>query len=595
VHFSYYKRPLFILFICYSLFILIYPNFYYKKYNLDEQISVCGKVISYPEEANHFSSKNIKFEFKSSVNKLKFIVYSFDNFTTEDISLMDSVCIDGKVNKPYSSNLPGVFSWSKYLKKRDIYFEIRANKITKISPSPFIFRISNKLRKRMLNLYEVFDKNEKSVLSGIVLGIKTNIDKELKSYFQRSSTAHILVASGGNVAIMALFLNIFLSFFYIGRKARIFIVILMCGFYSLATGLDPPILRAYLMLCLYLIVFFIQRKISPFQILILTAFLILIYDPHLIFDAGFQMSFFAVYGIIIGFSCYKFEIKNKVIGFVYNLFMTSLFAQLALLPVMIFYFNSVSLIGPISNMFIVPLSSAILVSGIIIFIFSFYAPFFNLIAFAAKFMLSLLIKMVCFFGSLKYSAIEVYNLNLFSYFFLIISIFIILHYPLFKFKRKYIYLFVSLLFFFISTKIKSGEFKSNFSKSKNKSGIIYYNGKVSFINPFYLKAEEVDKILSYYGLKDIDFIFITSEIDNRNYKEIIDRYKNAKIFAPLWTDIKADNVVKVWPGDKFENFTVLWKGNRAGYSGFKKESLWYCYENKYLITQNYIKETLSCK
>lgn len=595
---SYYKRPLFIFLVLYFLIYFFYFKFFSKNIEngvaniADRKLLFCGYLKTYPE----YTRGRIRFEFLSDLpsKNERFIVYlkKFDNLP---LSYMDYVCFKGIAKKPNSFSLPGNFNWRGYLANKGIFLEIRADEVIKIRKAGFPYNIASKIRDRIkIFLNKNFeDTDENGVLNGIVLGEKKKISEKLKSKFQDSGSIHLLVASGSNVGfLMGMFSFFFIKILRIYRRKALVLGLGLTAFYVIAAGLDPPLTRAYTMTIFGTFFLIIERKTDLFQILILSAFLILLISPHSIFDPGFQMSFIAVYGIIIGVSLWNryLKVKNTFLLYLIRLFFVTAFAQIALFPLLLTYFHKFSLISFISNMCLVPFSALLMY----LVFFSVFLEKINFLFFILIYLLRLtikvFIKLVYFFGSFKYSAIYLPNFNFWGYLFLVIFLFLLLHYPLFglKNRRVFISLISAFILFVFSFFIPSRDFSVYFFSYKGvKSGVISVSGDLIVLNPCDEKI--INTILSK-GYKKVKAIIITDRLGYN--KEIIDEMakslKVESIYAPLWivTD-KNQNVLKLWPGESKENkdfsIKLIWSDfKEKGCSG-DRGKIKYIIRRKYLI------------
>jgi len=586
---SYYKRPLLIILLLYSILLLCYFQFYSNiKYDLDGKEGIfCGYIKTYPE----YIRNNLKFEFisKSPYNNLKFITYLKKE---EDISYMDCICFEGKTNKPYFYSVPGNFNWTKYLFNKGIFFEIRGEKIISIKKAGFPYNLALKIRNKIMSFIDsYFTGDENGVLNGIVIGYKKNVSDKLKLAFQDSGSMHLLVASGSNVGfLMGMFSFVFIQFLKFRKLKALLFSLIFTAFYVLSAGLDPPLTRAYIMTFIGTFFLLIGRRIDLFQILILSAFIILIFSPHSIFDPGFQMSFSAVYGIVIGFLVYDkyFKIKNKFILYFSKLFFITIFAQIALFPLLIIYFYKFSIISVISNMMLVPFSGFLMYLVFISVVLEKINFVFPILISLLKISISIFIKCVYFFGSFKYSAIYLPNFSLLGWFSIIILIFLLLHYPLLNFKKikvKIIF-FILFLSIILSFYLPSKDFKIYFYNCRGvKSGLLSDSNKLFILNPCDKKI--INSIL-YSGYKRVKAVLIT---DRKAYKkEVLDEISKAlnieKIYIPLWIEKIRGDEIQLWPGEYIKNkdfmLKMVWSGN-VGYSGGDFDRIKYIINNRNIV------------
>ncbi|HZK76681.1 MAG TPA: DNA internalization-related competence protein ComEC/Rec2, partial [Candidatus Kapabacteria bacterium] len=144
------------------------------------------------------------------------------------------------------------------------------------------------------------DKNARGFVEAVVLGDRSDMDKATLDDFTTSGVAYILAVSGFNVAIVSLVVAQLLRIFGIyGFRTRISITMLMVLLYSAIVGFQPSVVRALLMIELYLIALLTERKPDPLNIVMSAAAINLLVRPFDLFDVGFQLSYAGVLGMIL--------------------------------------------------------------------------------------------------------------------------------------------------------------------------------------------------------------------------------------------------------------------------------------------------------
>ncbi|GAB4029046.1 MAG: hypothetical protein Fur0012_02770 [Elusimicrobiota bacterium] len=568
---SYYRRPIVILFSVYCIFLFSRYFFFSQKGQslLYEQDELCGRVLSYAQETRGY----FRFDFSGiyAGEEKKFSAYLKNG---EGLIPMEEICFKANISSPYSSFAAGMLDWREFLAKRGIFLEARGNSFTVKKKAPAVFRLAYAVRKKVLESFENNLGLEKSaVLSGIVIGYKKKMDPLLQDAFSISGTVHILVASGGNVAVVTGFCLAVLRLlgfpFYLSFLAGL----LGSAFYVFVCGMDPPLTRAFFMTLAGSLAFFVQRKKDPFQMLILASFAILLINPRYILDAGFQMSFAAVYGLAAGFGARKFffsKKRPKLISFANTLFFASFFAQLALSPLLIIYFNRISLVGFAANVIAVPLAGLLLPLGLAAVVFC-SVPFLGHILFQlCDFFLSILIKSVFFFSSLPFASIAMPDLSIAGCIALCSLVFLILHWPILPFKRFAIFICLFLMaagllsqFYWINR-----ELKIDFSRDGRKGFFISRCGHLFVVEPWN-SCREIEKAAYSLGFTNLEAAFYAGKPD-ADTALCLKKEMSARIFAPLWHS--GELAQGVWPGEKyFEILRVRGKREPFSYSGRKDE------------------------
>ena len=167
---------------------------------------------------------------------------------------------------------------------------------------------------------QALEKNsdEYDIASGIILGTKNNIDNDLKQAYSSAGAMHILAVSGMQVALFYFVLTFFLSpikKIKYGKYFFLFIILMALWFYAFITGLSASVLRAIIMFSFICVAQTLKKNTNIYNILALSAFILLAYNPFLILDVGFQLSYFAVLGIAIFYKPLNnlFNLKFKII------------------------------------------------------------------------------------------------------------------------------------------------------------------------------------------------------------------------------------------------------------------------------------------
>jgi competence protein ComEC len=587
---SYYKRILFIALVSYILLIISYKAvsvdknpFFQSKSNISlnlplKSAEVEGIVNSYPRA----SGKRFRFNILvSKINgekvKTGIIVYFHKS---NSLNFRDNVLLKGRLGKIYSDSMPGNLNWKEYLKTRGINARMLKPKVEILQEAGFVFRLSRNIHKHILKVFnEEFDRDHSAILSGIVIGEKTNIPKDLKRSFQDSGAIHLLVASGSNVGFMAFLVYFICSLMRLKKGLIYFISIVVCGIYVLSAGLDPPLVRAYIMFMFALAGFLVSRESGVFQGLVMSGFAILVYQPSALFDVGFQMSFIATYGIIAGMASWNKFIKGGVfVKAIMGIFAVSLFAQLGLYPLMAVYFHRISLISAFSNIIFVPFSGILMTLGLMTATFSKIPLIGYLISQTTLYSLKLFKFFVVTLGGFDYSAIFISSPSVFLIIAAYIVIFILLHMPVLGFKNKkmYIALTMALLIFIVGFFIR-----------KNREISIFYQGRYScafFKHPdcglMILNAgiagDKLTRAVLDEGYGEIEILMLSSLSSSymNGLKELSENINIKRILVPFgYCDKKERKLLKSLK-ERGIVIEEMWPEDKKDFSGIKIGPVW---------------------
>ena len=379
--------------------------------------------------------------------------------------------VSGNLFEVRSSKNPMVFDYAKYLSRQQIYHQsyVADAAILEIDTA-WIFTIralAFQMRNKAKDLFQnqITDIQSRAVVVALVLGVKDYLDQELKSAYATSGTMHVLAVSGLHLGIIFLMLGFLLKplrNIYLGRYYYGIGIILGLWLYAFITGLAPSVMRAATMFSILALSEMNHRTSNIYNSIALTAFVLLLIDPNMIYAVSFQLSFIAVTGIVIYFPMFYncWAIKNPVGDYFWALICTSLAAQIATLPITIFYFHQLPTYFLLSNLWVVPSAFVILIVAVVLLVISLFSdPSHLYIGWVLEHLIGFMNVYVIWIEQLPYSKISGLYLHsnevLVSYLILIVCLLA------FK-KRSFIrLLFGLLLIIFWQSIILFTHFKAN--------------------------------------------------------------------------------------------------------------------------------------
>ncbi len=312
------------------------------------------------------------------------------------------------------------FSYRDYLAREGI-LSMMSNAEATVLPgnagNPVFSVIYAFKEKSLSNIYRLFPDPEASLLAGILLGVDTGLPASLQQAFKDTGTAHIIAISGFNIAIVS---GIFVALFsrFLGRRRGVVVAVLGIAFYTFLVGGDPAVLRAALMGALSLFAQQVGRRQQGLNTLCFVAALMALFNPLTLWDVGFQLSFFATFGIILyaepfqkaaeGWLAHLLPASNveKIAEVLSQYVLLTFAAQLTTLPIMAYQFKQISLVSILANPFILPAQPAVMVlGGLAVFISMFVFPLGQLAAWAAWPLTAYTIRMVELFDSIPHGVI----------------------------------------------------------------------------------------------------------------------------------------------------------------------------------------------
>ena len=522
---DFYKRPLFLILVIYALCLALFlpvpkpktedASFFVKPFPQE----IVLKVISYPAKRRAglvFTAEVLSVAGKAVRGK-SYVQCS----SCQNLSRGDELTVKGILEPVFSAENYGSFNWREYLARRHIFSQTEVSELISVKSGSLFWRALSKTRASML---EVFEDNlpadSAAVLSGVSIGEKGDMDKGLYSAFQDSGAIHLLVASGGNVGFVTLIVYFLCSLFFMGRYLPAAAALACALFYTLIAGADAPLIRAYIMTLCATCGLLLGRKSGVLQGFLTAAFIILLFNPQSVFDAGFQMSFLATLAIIYFVCNFNFVSRlPKTAAWAAGVFFVSLSAQLALVPVFANYFNRISFAAIISNIFLVPLSGVLMGGAFLLWPLRFL-PFsfpFEFVLFIMKILLYVFNFLVEAFASTPLAGIEIsaWNFGFIASYYL--ALFALFNFPLFKNKKLFLGLSLGLSFCFLlggifikkdfSAVLEGRYSRALFLKEKNKIIVIGAGIEGKTIKAATLAA----------GSKSIDCLFIASAYKSAAY------------------------------------------------------------------------------
>ena len=570
--FSYYKRPLFILTVLYALVIVAFRPWFERRASGDALTpplygaEVEGVIKEYP--IKHYSLWRFELETKS-VNgyplKSGLMVYTGD---LGGASLGDAVSFIGDLKKPFSNVAPGNLDWPRYLAERGINAEARSQRLSVKRKAFLPLRGAAAFRQMALSVFDSKLSSEAaSVAGGVVIGEKKNISPELKTAFQDSGSMHLLVASGSTVGFVVVVVYFLCTGLGMKKKHSWPLALVAAGFYVIAAGFDPPLTRAYFMFGAGLAALLIERRPGIFQGLIIACLLILVFEPLALFDAGFQMSFAAAYGLSVGMTLWGERLRFKgFFGILAGLLAVSFFAQAGLYPLMAYYFHKISLVSLISNILLVPASGVIMGLGFLMVFSSKISVLYGLFSFITQRALDLFILVVRFFAGFGFSAARVSEPSVWSAAAFFVLVFIFLHAPLFNFKKRPVWaLFSAAMLLFGCGKFfsaRSGIFL--FSDATRACFMLKAagGGGLFMVNAG-LNGSKLSNAALSAGERELKAVFLPSleEKDSSGLHELSGLIRVRRLllpYGPLPDGLNAEvqklskegtEIIKFWPGD----------------------------------------------
>lgn len=392
------KKYLF--FIIIPIVAIIYTSTLNKNYEeqleiIPKEANIIGYIIDDPEDKDYKYKYTIKIESINGENKCSDIKLILD-IKKKDIkgdipSFGDTINVIGTFNEPNGARNYKGFDYKQYLKSKNIYGTIEAERIEIIQKKEkkFFMQVINSVQNSIKNnMRKILGEEESALCIGILVGDRELISDEVEDNFKNSNLTHMLAVSGSHIAYIITALSMALGKTS-KRFTKIFIIFALIFFMAL-TGFTASVMRASIMGMLVIIASLIHRKPDTINNLAISILIILIINPYTVTDAGFWLSYAGTIGIltlnekinrllvrIVESITSKISKKNKfcfviekVLKWIANSLSITLAANIFIIPIMAYMFSSISITFWISNILAGPVMEFATIYGFIIYFIS---------------------------------------------------------------------------------------------------------------------------------------------------------------------------------------------------------------------------------
>lgn len=260
-------------------------------------------------------------------------------------------------------------AYSAYLRSGDWQLLASPNKVN-------LQTIADGIRGRLMLYLSNWpiEERERRVAQALLLGYRHDIDRELLADFGNAGVTHVLAVSGLHVGILYLFATKLLFFLGSGRRSellRSLIILLILWIYALITGLSPSIMRAATMFSFVAIGGAFKRSVSIYNTLLASAFFLLLIKPTLLLNAGFQLSYAAVFSIVLIYPLLQkiWQPRYWILKQLWSIAAVSIAAQFFTFPIALYYFHQFAGSFLLANIIVIPLVTLVMYIGIVILVF----------------------------------------------------------------------------------------------------------------------------------------------------------------------------------------------------------------------------------
>ncbi len=526
-------------------------NYYGKYYNNSSKIVATITQPLVENENTYTTQAKVEMVINDTVTQTvsgKLLLYFSKKDSITLPAYGDRIMLQARLQNIQNSGNPGAFNYGQYMVFQQTQQQVYLSKSNFILLQntnsnklySFIFFAQQKVI-AILKKYIVGNKKATGIAEALLIGYKQDLDKDLVQAYSNTGVVHIIAISGMHLGLIYAGLVWLLARVPYVKKSKIatvFIILTSLWLFSLITGASASVLRSAVMFTCITVGKNFFRQANIYNSLSASAFLLLCYNPFLMWDVGFQLSYLAIVGIVwlqkpienLWFS--KHWIAQKV----WQMCSITIAAQILTLPICIYYFHQIPILFLLTNLICVPLSTLILFAEILLIAVSWFEPVAFVLGKIIYWLTLFMNFAIEFCNKLPFSLIDTIHATLLTTFILYVFT-ILLSAALLRKSKKFLLASILLLSVFMGL-WSFGKIKYSYQKK-----LVVYN-----VN----KHTAIDFIegKKYWFYGD-DTLKIDGALQNFNLKPARILYQ-IKPSADTFTSIKYNN--KLW---QFYNYTIL--------------------------------------
>jgi competence protein ComEC len=420
-----YKRHFYGFFAYFAVFLLgIYAVQFHRKQlpeiNTEKQLFYEGVIVQQPKEKTNSLQTIIKLEaYKGDTSNwqainTKSIVYFAKDSLSALLKYGDRILFKSYLNEITNAGNPAEFNYKAFMANKAIFTTafVKTGNFTVLehNQGSAFLNFAINLQHSLMNIYRKFgiEGQRFAVLSALTLGYRDEVDKETRQMFANTGAMHILAVSGLHVGIIYMILANLLAFMNKKRGLLILKSVIIIGslwLFAAIAGLSSSVTRAALMFSMFVIGRLLMKNSTIYNIVLASAFILLLINPFDILSVGFQLSYAAVLSIVF-FQPYIYDLlvfRRWLPDKIWALLTVSIAAQIGTMPIGLYYFHQFPNYFFITNIVVIPLASIILYVAVLLFIISFVPIISQGVALLLKVLLKLLIGGVAAIDSLPFA------------------------------------------------------------------------------------------------------------------------------------------------------------------------------------------------
>ncbi len=345
--------------------------------DISDFICFAGTVAESPRDASASIVLNDCYGYGKGWKKIDGALLLTPKFRT-DLHTDDRVIFFGRARNISEVRNPGEFDLKSYYALNGvvgrIYLRNESDIMSVCHDEGFSFHrsvvepVRNFMRKRIMTFME---GDVAELARAMIIGERAGIDRQISERFMNTGTIHILSVSGLHVGFLTGMLMMMALLLRIPRRFRFFVIAPLLILYAFVVGMTPSVTRAVIMATVVLFGLFLQRRTHILNSLGFAAMVILVFKPAQLFSPGFQLSFAAVMSITFFYErilaavrkSYPSLDEKPLAQSIVSVSLLTVAATLGTVPLTAYYFNRISLVSVLANLFIVPLAGVFTTMG----------------------------------------------------------------------------------------------------------------------------------------------------------------------------------------------------------------------------------------
>ena len=461
----------------------------------DKQGTLIVRVDDPPQEKEHsyktiLSVKGIKNGQEITKAEGHLLAYFEKDSATEPPEAGSIIALSALPQKISPPQNPGAFDYKKYMAASNVYHQVYVKNNSWLllkEPRGFdLYLSAQRITKYLVTILHDngLEGKEFAVASALMLGQNDMLDAETLREYSGSGVMHILSVSGLHVGVIFLIINFLLGFMNKNRWqvwSKTILIILTIWAYALLTGLSSPVLRASVMFTFVTIGNASNRYVHIINSLAVSAFLLLLFNPLVISNVGFQLSYIGILGIVFINKpiAELWQPPNRIIEYIWDLVAVSIAAQIATAPLAILYFHQFPTYFLPANLVAIPLSGLVIYSGLLVMLTSFFPVVSQFFGIVTSFLLKAMNTCIGFTEQLPHAVLKITPVFTSEMLLIYLMITFLL---LFVYLKRKIFIHISLLFILmLSVSISITEI----GRKKQVKMIVYSANKqlaIGFVN-----------------------------------------------------------------------------------------------------------------